>query len=129
MIRRPPRSTLFPYTTLFRSLPIMPHGRYQLRIIVDNGGGLPTQVYAGSHATTEDTQTNWNGIIGHIFIANINACAYLKPALPQTISPVFKNFRVEGHHFSANGHPVFLRGKHDACVWPLTGHVPMDRPT
>ena len=20
----------------------------------------------------------------------------------------------------------FLRGKHDACVWPLTGHVPMD---
>src|SRR5256885_12913900 len=24
MIRRPPRSTLFPYTTLFRSLPVMP---------------------------------------------------------------------------------------------------------
>src|SRR3712207_9325067 len=28
MIRRPPRSTLFPYTTLFRSsLPLGPHGR------------------------------------------------------------------------------------------------------
>src|SRR3712207_8656517 len=25
MIRRPPRSTLFPYTTLFRSLPHSPH--------------------------------------------------------------------------------------------------------
>src|SRR5256885_10508929 len=25
MIRRPPRSTLFPYTTLFRSLPDAPH--------------------------------------------------------------------------------------------------------
>src|SRR3989449_3404468 len=25
MIRRPPRSTLFPYTTLFRSLPLAPH--------------------------------------------------------------------------------------------------------
>src|SRR3712207_8283882 len=25
MIRRPPRSTLFPYTTLFRSLPARPH--------------------------------------------------------------------------------------------------------
>src|SRR2546422_3297880 len=24
MIRRPPRSTLFPYTTLFRSLPVIP---------------------------------------------------------------------------------------------------------
>src|SRR3989442_11720572 len=27
MIRRPPRSTLFPYTTLFRSLPPRPRGR------------------------------------------------------------------------------------------------------
>src|SRR2546426_3296495 len=27
MIRRPPRSTLFPYTTLFRSLPIPPWAR------------------------------------------------------------------------------------------------------
>src|SRR3989441_8089604 len=25
MIRRPPRSTLFPYTTLFRSLAVLPH--------------------------------------------------------------------------------------------------------
>src|SRR2546426_6946351 len=29
MIRRPPRSTLFPYTTLFRSVCIA-HGRYEL---------------------------------------------------------------------------------------------------
>src|SRR5256885_17268580 len=27
MIRRPPRSTLFPYTTLFRSLPLSSNGR------------------------------------------------------------------------------------------------------
>src|SRR5256885_10938359 len=27
MIRRPPRSTLFPYTTLFRSLPVLVAGR------------------------------------------------------------------------------------------------------
>src|SRR5688572_31469698 len=27
MIRRPPRSTLFPYTTLFRSLDLVKHGR------------------------------------------------------------------------------------------------------
>src|SRR3712207_8641525 len=26
MIRRPPRSTLFPYTTLFRSREVVPHG-------------------------------------------------------------------------------------------------------
>src|SRR2546421_6213834 len=29
MIRRPPRSTLFPYTTLFRSLPQLPDGEFQ----------------------------------------------------------------------------------------------------
>src|SRR5256885_11832269 len=30
MIRRPPRSTLFPYTTLFRSVPGMGHQRHVL---------------------------------------------------------------------------------------------------
>src|SRR2546430_10129517 len=32
MIRRPPRSTLFPYTTLFRSPPAMPHGSRLLQV-------------------------------------------------------------------------------------------------
>src|SRR5256885_16026946 len=31
MIRRPPRSTLFPYTTLFRSFVVAPHGPASLR--------------------------------------------------------------------------------------------------
>src|SRR2546430_12383934 len=33
MIRRPPRSTLFPYTTLFRSLPFEDTVRYVARIM------------------------------------------------------------------------------------------------
>src|SRR2546430_8507884 len=37
MIRRPPRSTLFPYTTLFRSLGHHPHQRQQ--IVVRRGVG------------------------------------------------------------------------------------------
>src|SRR2546425_8400942 len=32
MIRRPPRSTLFPYTTLFRSLLPLKPGEYQLKV-------------------------------------------------------------------------------------------------
>src|SRR5258708_31027302 len=35
MIRRPPRSTLFPYTTLFRSIasyPGLPHGKYRFEV-------------------------------------------------------------------------------------------------
>src|SRR5215203_6623825 len=34
MIRRPPRSTLFPYTTLFRSLPLDGWTRRRLRCVV-----------------------------------------------------------------------------------------------
>src|SRR3712207_8490476 len=33
MIRRPPRSTLFPYTTLFRSRPALPVGRHPLPLV------------------------------------------------------------------------------------------------
>src|SRR3712207_9024584 len=46
MIRRPPRSTLFPYTTLFRSLPPVlrrrAEGRVPARVGADDelGGGL-----------------------------------------------------------------------------------------
>src|SRR5260370_21434059 len=42
MIRRPPRSTLFPYTTLFRST-----GRYSLEDFHDDGGDLERGVAAG----------------------------------------------------------------------------------
>src|SRR2546430_7692616 len=34
MIRRPPRSTLFPYTTLFRSLRVAPHVSPELSVTV-----------------------------------------------------------------------------------------------
>src|SRR5258708_12911597 len=39
MIRRPPRSTLFPYTTLFRSPPLRP-GAYVLLEVHDTGIGM-----------------------------------------------------------------------------------------
>src|SRR5260221_7322363 len=42
MIRRPPRSTLFPYTTLFRSVPdpIERHVGVDVRLVVDRRDGL-----------------------------------------------------------------------------------------
>src|SRR3712207_7801236 len=44
MIRRPPRSTLFPYTTLFRStiLPVVAHTSEQLRHMVMQRFKCPT---------------------------------------------------------------------------------------
>src|SRR3712207_7044077 len=40
MIRRPPRSTLFPYTTLFRSV-----GATSVRVVWHPVGALPARVY------------------------------------------------------------------------------------
>src|SRR2546426_8461425 len=40
MIRRPPRSTLFPYTTLFRSLAIIRQGGGPVQELADNQGVL-----------------------------------------------------------------------------------------
>ncbi|MGI6231639.1 MAG: sugar-binding domain-containing protein [Prevotella sp.] len=190
-------------------------GRHQLTICVDNGSGLPEQLYASSHALCEDTQTNWNGIIGDISLQAMNPCHFtrmdIRPDVqhhsaivllhfqgkpgkkaklkikvceeqggktilvqesPVSVSDTLRrggtlafqidfgnkvstwdefqpnlyrlhaeltgedemeqtfglvDFRAQDHHFTVNGHPTFLRGKHDACVFPLTAHVPMDR--
>ena len=39
----------------------------------------------------------------------------------------FCEYRTNGRRFTVNGKPVFLRGRHDACVWPKTGCPPMNR--
>lgn len=116
-------------------LPKLKTGKHQLDIVVDNSRVVPEQVYGSSHAYTEDTQTNWNGIIGEISLKQVELKAgqKLKSGMVQSESrqytgkvlPCFKDFHIEGAHFYADGHPVFLRGKHDAAVWPLTGYVDM----
>ena len=98
-------------------------GKHLLEIVVDNGRGVPEQVYGSSHAYTEDTQTNWNGIIGEI---RLEVKSEERRVKNSNVMPDFaKDFHIKGAHFYANGHRIFLRGKHDAAVWPLTGHVEM----
>ena len=115
-------------------LPKLKSGKHLLDIVVDNSRGVPGQVYGSSHAYTEDTQTNWNGIIGEIKlevkseerrVKNSNVISPAMQSYTGNILPCFKDFHIEGAHFYADGHPVFFRGKHDAAVWPLTGHVDM----
>ena len=114
-------------------------GKHLLEIVVDNGKGVPEQVYGSSHAYTEDTQTNWNGIIGRIELQLASSADSKSTEVPAGAIPsrsvasptalqmpdFAKGFHIEGAHFFANGHRIFLRGKHDAAVWPLTGHVEM----
>jgi hypothetical protein len=44
----------------------------------------------------------------------------------QQVTFGLRTFATAGQQFTINGQPTFLRGKHDACVFPLTGHPPMD---
>src|SRR5258706_9142915 len=66
MIRRPPRSTLFPYTTLFRS------STYKLR--VDPIGQLPTLVYGA-------VKTNASLTTGYADYYRLEAAEH-RPELP-----------------------------------------------
>src|SRR3989454_10501810 len=80
MIRRPPRSTLFPYTTLFRSLPgakapklvrrddlkLMKPGSVIVDVAVDQGGCIET-----SKPTTHDDPTYLVDGIIHYAVANM----------------------------------------------------------
>ena len=96
-------------------------GVHTLTLCVDNGGGVPEQVIRSSHLYSDDTQTNWNGVIGRIEFGPMEEVGANPPAAEMPRLEI-----VDGR-FEADGHPVFLRGKHDACVFPLTGSTPMDK--
>ena len=195
-------------------------GHHTLAIKVDNGNSVPKQLLGSSHAYTEDTQTNWNGIIGKMYLEAKESPVVIKgirtaPNATENKVDVeislagnpkkkyslhfglcgrtrkgnaterneenYKNkvvnedgttslfysfdlgentmkwsefapeniyrlkvrvecegksdeqettfalcdFKSDGTHFTVNGRKTFLRGKHDACVFPLTAHVPM----
>src|SRR2546426_2542003 len=59
MIRRPPRSTLFPYTTLFRSRHADPRGRVEPH----DGGGARREHPAALHGDRKSTRLNSSHLV------------------------------------------------------------------
>src|SRR5258708_32027472 len=59
MIRRPPRSTLFPYTTLFRSVLVACgtawHAATLTRMMIERLAGIPAEVDLGRNRSEEHT--------------------------------------------------------------------------
>jgi hypothetical protein len=45
---------------------------------------------------------------------------------PKKIMFGLRDFKHKGSQFTINDRITFLRGKHDGCVFPLTGHPPME---
>lgn len=197
-------------------LPALAVGKHQLKIRIDNSPTSVPKEIQGSHAWTDATQTNWNGILGEFYIeavpvsyiqsvqvypevdkkqalvivevdadkdgkAILDVDGYAwntpethtlspqqlavrlkkgrnrielpvnmgdKPLLWSEFHPALyklnitlragknrdsrmvdfgmRKFEVEGTQFVINGYKTFLRVKHDACVFPLTGYGPMD---
>ena len=187
-------------------------GEHFITIRIDNS--LKLTPYGNVHIYSDDTQTNWNGIIGEIFleasdktfisnlqvypdigkksfdaiieienkagIENFRVNLFVERTLNGSIKlldtktydvkyepsiklnymlgdecflwddyeqPIYKltavitgdnfkdgvavnfsmrKFSIADTQFEINGRKTFLRGKHDACVFPLTGHPPMD---
>ena len=58
MIRRPPRSTLFPYTTLFRSVTERAKHRYM---------GLDTEIIGPEEIQRRSPITNVEGVVGGLY--------------------------------------------------------------
>src|SRR5256885_12039736 len=80
MIRRPPRSTLFPYTTLFRSL--VP---------------LHTSVVQGSPSSVQAVPLGWNASVGQVVLVPVQLSATShSPATARHSAPAFPAGCVQG---------------------------------
>src|SRR5687768_17884138 len=102
MIRRPPRSTLFPYTTLFRSMTVERFRLYEQKIVEWNGSyrspdpNDPTKQHRQSHCTLDRKSTRLNSSHGYISYAvfclkkknNIDTSSILVPPIPHASSPL-----------------------------------------
>lgn len=44
----------------------------------------------------------------------------------KTITTGFRKFEIDGKHFRLNDRRIFLRGNLECCIFPKTGHPPMD---
>lgn len=56
-------------------------GTHTIEITVNNGDSIPLPIRNNSHACTESTQTNWNGIIGEIRLSAMPRL-HIKSAIP-----------------------------------------------
>src|SRR5258705_10222219 len=96
MIRRPPRSTLFPYTTLFRSAGVVrhPHSMRPARHFsrrVDNSGGRPLLPRSEEH--TSELQS-LRHLVCRLLLEKKKKHSALSPAVGAALLPFVRDSHV-----------------------------------
>src|SRR5437667_9074564 len=98
MIRRPPRSTLFPYTTLFRSFSISTPLPPELAVVLDELG-------ARTELVEDRKSTRLNS--SHITISYAVFCLKKKNTKPQEITAEIKYKTLTRHdHLPSQPHTI-----------------------
>src|SRR5256886_4831143 len=85
MIRRPPRSTLFPYTTLFRSVTLDYAATMGCRACGSSGGGCQ---FLGTAATSQVVAEALGLALPHSALAPSGEPAWLELGPPPALAPL-----------------------------------------
>ncbi|MBN2165991.1 MAG: hypothetical protein JW717_06925 [Marinilabiliaceae bacterium] len=68
----------------------------------------------------------WSEFNPTLYCMNVRIENNDKQIHTEKVSFGMREFVANGTQFQINGNTIFLRGKNDGCVFPLTGHPPMD---
>lgn len=70
----------------------------------------------------------WSEYAPNLYRLNLTLTAEGICTTQSTLNAGLREFRAQGKALTINGASTFLRGKHDGCVFPLTGYAPMNVP-
>lgn len=91
------------------------------QFMLDGQAVKPTKVAAGEYVLPMADAQLWSEFIPHLYTLSVMAGGQTK-----TVSFGMRSFKAEGNRLLINGHPTFLRGTLECCIFPLTGTPPTD---
>jgi hypothetical protein len=90
--------------------------------------GFRTEEFQLIYDMGEDVRL-WDEFYPHIYEMHLLVCvetAEERTESEQSCRFGMRSFRKSGNRFEINGRPMFLRGTLECCIFPLTGHPPME---
>jgi hypothetical protein len=83
-----------------------------------------TSALGYAHVVGQDFRT-WDEFSPALYRTTIRVMA-AGVSIERSFDVGFRQLQANGPQLRVNGRATFLRGKHDACVFPITGHPPME---